>query len=93
MDTAPSGCYCDGLADAILRGLAREAKFLGPLKFAKPNKIYYMHPSTDEQRWKQVLDEIEQRFSNTYKKPFNLGVADPLFKEVEQLVPWQLERA
>lgn len=91
-DTAASGCYCDGLADAILRGVAKEAQRRDPSRFVKANKVYCMHPSTDEQQWQEVMNELERRFANTHKKPFPLGQGDPLYKVVEQLIPRKLER-
>ena len=68
VDTTASGCYCDGLADAILRGIAKAAKRRDPSRFIKSNKIYYTHPSTDEDRWQEVMNELEKRFINTHTR-------------------------
>ena len=51
-ETEPSGHYCDGLVDAILRGLQKEARIRDAQHvFAKANKVFYAHPSSDEQLW------------------------------------------
>ncbi|CAK9042996.1 Integrase catalytic domain-containing protein (Fragment), partial [Durusdinium trenchii] len=85
-DTKPSGQYGPGLAHAILTGLREEARFRNPQRFhmqyfrnndkqkqnkqQRTSKVYYNQPSDDRERWNQVLEEIERRFTNTYKRPF-----------------------
>ena len=91
-ETEPSGHYCDGLVDAILRGLQKEARIRDPARFARANKVFYAHPSSDEQLWSPILDELERRFGNTSKRPYNIATSDPIYKDIENLIPWQLAR-
>ena len=94
-DTAPSGEYCDGLVNAILAGLQQEAKARNPQRFhAQKNsaKVFYVKPFHDEDAWKDILDEAERRFTNTYKKPIILGESDELMPKIQQLVPWEISR-
>ena len=60
---------------------------------SEQHQVYYAHPSHDTAAWAHVLDELETRFTNTYKRPFNIGESDELFTHIQQLVPWQLSRA
>ena len=60
---------------------------------SEQHQVYYAHPSHDTTAWAHVLDELETRFTNTYKRPFNIGESDELFTHIQQLVPWQLSRA
>ena len=91
--TEASGHYCVGLVDAILRGLQKEARIRDPACFAKAsNVLFHVHPSTDEQFWSPILDEMERRFENTSKRRFNIATSDPIYKDIENLTPWQLER-
>ena len=94
-ETAPSGEYCDGLVNAILAGLQQEAKARNPQRFhAQKNsaKVFYVKPFHDEDAWKDILDEAERRFTNTYKKPIILGESDELMPKIQQLVPWEISR-
>ena len=81
-----------GLVDAILRGLQKEARIRDPARFVKANKVFYAHPSSDEQLWSPILDELERRFGNTSKRPYNIATSDPIYRDIENLIPWQLER-
>ena len=90
--TKASGEYCQGLANAILRGLLKEARKRNPTRFCETARVFYARPIRDETAWNHLLDEVEKRFQNTYKRPFNLGKSDELYKLVANLVPWQLER-
>ena len=60
---------------------------------SEQHQVYYAHPSHDTAAWAHVLDELETRFTNTYKRPFNIGESDELFTHIQQLAPWQLSRA
>ena len=91
-ETEASGHYCDGLVDAILRGLAKEAQVRDPARFVKANQAFYVQPSHNEQLWGNILDELEHRFENTHKRPYNMFPSDPLYGEIEKLIPWKLER-
>jgi hypothetical protein len=42
--------------------------------------------------WDPILDELEKRFENTYKKPFVISESDDLFAMIQQLVPWDIAR-
>jgi hypothetical protein len=92
--TKASGEYCLGLACAILEGLQREARKRNPQRFQQTNKneVYYLFPSLMASEWEPILDEAERRFQNTYKKPFTLAEKDDMYKQIEQLVPWNLAR-
>lgn len=94
-DTAPSGEYCDGLVNAILTGLHEEAHALNPQRFhvqQTSSKVLHVKPFNDEEAWKDILDEAERRFANTYKRPIILGEADELMPKIQQLVPWEISR-
>ena len=94
-DTKASGEYCDGLVNAILSGLQMEAKCRNPQRFMKqqiPSKVYYVHPSADEEAWKRILDDVEKKFQNTYKRPIVLSEQDPMHHAIQELVPWELTR-
>lgn len=93
-DTEASGRYCDGLCDAIVRGLKREAAARDPLRFRPAEKasVYYVKPTNDEQAWDSLLNTFEKRFENTHKKPYNLPTNDDLYNEICRLVPWDIER-
>ena len=54
------------------------------------NKVYYVAPSSDLQRWGELLDEIERRFMNTFKRPFYINEGDALMAEIQNLVPWEI---
>ncbi|CAE6914982.1 pnp [Symbiodinium natans] len=87
------GYPCFGLISSVLKGVQEEARRRFPSRFQhKTFDVMYARPLNDPETWKQVLNEIEQRFSNTHKKPFNLNPGDPLREVLSQLVPWQLER-
>ncbi|CAE7200822.1 GIP [Symbiodinium microadriaticum] len=58
----------------------------------KPVDVLYARPINDTLAWKEALEELESRFVNTHKKPFNLNATDPLRVTLEQLVPWRIER-
>ena len=49
------------------------------------------HPRNDPEAWKDILNEIEGRFANTRKKPFNLTATDPSRENSGQLVPWRMD--
>ena len=95
-ETGPSGHYCDGLADAILRGLQREVHFREPgrmtARVLAANQVPRSGVIADEQLWSNVLDQAEGRFTNTYKKPFTLIKSDPLYVSIGQLIPWDIQR-
>ena len=94
-ETKRSGQYCDGLACAILDGLRKEASLRHPTRISRtrePNLIYYQKISTEVASWSPVLQEIEQRFINTHKKPFNPSETDPLMKTIQKLTPWSITR-
>ena len=94
-DTKPSGEYCDGIVSAILEGLQTEAKRRNPQRFMKqqvPSQVYYVHPSADEEAWNKILDDVEKKFQNTYKRPIVLGEQDPTYQAIQHLVPWELSR-
>ena len=77
------GYPCLGLVTAALQGIQDEARRRFPSRFQqKPFDVMHARPLNDPEAWKQVLGEIEQRFSNTHKKPFNLNPGDPL-REVQ----------
>ena len=80
--TKASGEYCQGLANAILRGLQKEARLRNPTRFCETARVFYARPIRDETAWNHLLDEVEKRFQNTYKKPFNLSKSDELYKLV-----------
>ena len=90
--TKASGEYCQGLANAMLRGLLKETRKRNPSRFCDKVQVFYAKPLRDEAAWNYLLDEIEKRFQNTYKRPFNLAKNDELYKLVSNLVPWRLER-
>ena len=94
-ETKRSGEYCDGLACAILRGLQREAARRNPQRFhrvSRANQVLYVKPVEDEDAWKSILDEVEKRFENTYKRPFDLHEDDPLMDKIKQLIPWKITK-
>ena len=91
--TKASGEYCHGLACAILEGLQAEARLRNPQRFlATQHEVYYTAPANLEEDWNPVLDEVEQRFSNTYKKPYVLSEDDILYQQIQELVPWTMKR-
>ena len=90
--TKASGEYCQGLANAILRGLLKEVRKRNPTRFCDKAQVFYARPMRDEAAWSYLLDEIEKRFQNTYKRPFNVAKNDELHKLIVNLVPWRLER-
>eukprot|EP00438_Fugacium_kawagutii_P011147 Skav200228 [mRNA] locus=scaffold2352:155227:163374:+ [translate_table: standard] len=93
-ETRRSGEYCDGLANAILSGLQREAARLNPQRFhqsAQALQVFYVKPVEDEDAWQSILDEAEKRFENTYKRPFDITEGDPLMTKIKQLVPLEHE--
>ena len=91
-DTAKSGEYCQGLVNAILQGLLQEARSRNPARFQRSNEVFYVRPSGDVEKWRPILEILENRFVNTYKKTYDLNMKDPLFDQVCALVPWTLER-
>ncbi|CAE7309156.1 TY5A, partial [Symbiodinium microadriaticum] len=92
-DELQSEYPCAGLISSILQGVQNEARRRFPSRFQhKHFEVMYVRPLNDPEAWKQVLQEIEQRFSNTHKKPFNLNSGDPLREVLSQLVPWKIER-
>lgn len=93
-DTQRSGHYCDGLVNAILTGLKKEAQIRDPSRFARQQRaeVFYAQPAIDRERWNYVLDQLESRFQNTNKRPFNLKEDDELYGMVASLAPWQLTR-
>ena len=92
-DDPQSEYPCVGLVSSILQGVQSEARRRFPSRFQhKHFEVMYARPLNDPEAWKQVLQEIEQRFSNTHKKPFNLNSGDPLREVLSQLVPWKIER-
>ena len=92
-DELQSEYPCAGLVSSILQGVQNEARRRFPSRFQhKHFEVMYVRPLNDPEAWKQVLQEIEQRFSNTHKKPFNLNSGDPLREVLSQLVPWKIER-
>ncbi|CAK9060272.1 Copia protein (Gag-int-pol protein) [Cleaved into: Copia VLP protein [Durusdinium trenchii] len=68
-DTSHSGEYCQGLVNAILRGLQREARPRNPARFQVAKDAFFVRPLADEQRWRAVLDTLDKRFENTYTRP------------------------
>lgn len=97
-ETARSGQYCDGLACAILDGLQKEAARKNPQRFhrvpgsSEKHQVYYAKPVEDEDAWQDILDEVERRFQNTYKRPFEISDSDELMNKIKQLVPWEMSR-
>ena len=91
-NTGPSGEYCPGLANAILRGLQKEARKRNPTRFCIHNQVLFMRPARDEKAWNSILDELESRFENTAKRPYNLSSSDELYEGICKLVPWEMSR-
>ena len=94
-DTKRSGGYCDGLASAVLTGLQQEVARLNPQRFHKTIKtsaVLYVQPVEDPEAWQSILDAIEKRFENTYKRPFEIYEADEPYSKIQQLVPWNLTK-
>ena len=91
-DTQRSGEYCQGLVNAILRGLHREAKQRNPARFHKVKEVYYVRPLQDPRRWKALLDQLDRRFDNTRTRTFDLNKTDPVYEELCALVPWTIEK-
>lgn len=92
-ETEASGHYCDGLVDAILRGLCKEARVRDLPGFVQhKNFTYYVHLAASEALWGPILDELEKRFSATSKRPFNISTTDPPHSDIENLIPWELSR-
>lgn len=93
-DTKASGEYCSGLSCAILEGLQMEARSRCPQRFhvqevehCQPgHEVLFVRPRDDVGLWSNILDEVERRFSGTFKKPFDLQ--DP-YLQISQLVPWE----
>ena len=91
-DTSHSGEYCQGLVNAILRGLQREARLRNPARFQVAKDAFFVRPLADEQRWRAVLDTLDKRFENTYTRAFDLNKSDPIYTELMNLIPWHLEK-
>ena len=84
---------CHGIVHSILETIQTEARLQYPARFQlKPHDVLYARPLNDAESWKQVLDEIENRFANTHKKPFVLTGTDPLRELIDNLVPWRIEK-
>ena len=91
--TKASSYFCDGIIHQILEAVQSEARRRYPARFQhKPFDVLFAKPINDPEAWKVILDEIEARFANTHKKPFSFTSADPLREQLEQLVPWRMER-
>ena len=90
--TKASGQYCHGLACAILEGLREEARLRNPQRFQLNHEVYYAAPTTHEEDWTAALNEAEKRFENTSKRPLILAEGDILYQQVQELVPWKLNR-
>ena len=92
-ETKLSGEYCDGLVDAILSGTRAEALARNPSRFISKNaNVFFARPSSDPGCWKQVLDELEQRFANTHKRPVDVGESDPIMRPIRQWIAWKLQK-
>ena len=92
-ETTASGHYCSGLVHAILDGVKSEARRRHASRFShKANDVFYAQPVPNVDAWNIILDKIEQRFTNTHKRPFDLGDFDPIRKEIQDLVPWRITR-
>ena len=84
---------CPGVVHQVLEAMQTEARRCYPSRFQqKPVDVLYARPINDTLAWKEALEELESRFVNTHKKPFNLNATDPLRVTLEQLVPWRIER-
>ena len=71
--TKASGEYCQGLANAILRGLLKEARKRNPMRFCETARVFYARPIRDETAWNHLLDKVEKRFQNTLEETIQLG--------------------
>ena len=54
------------------------------------HEVLFVRPRDDVALWSNILDEVERRFSGTFKKPFDLQDPDDLYIQICQLVPWEL---
>eukprot|EP00439_Symbiodinium_sp_Y106_P057908 s106_g8.t1 len=84
---------CGGMVHAVLQGIQTEARRRNPARFQhKHHDVLAARPLNDPEAWGHILDELERRFANTHKKPFNLTSTDPLRETIKKLVPWRLEK-
>lgn len=86
--------YPYDLVTAILKGIKHVAKEMNPTRFM-PKQVFanYTMPSDDMPEWERVMSQATaiMTMQNALKNHV-LVLGDPLFQDIQKLVPWQITR-
>ena len=86
--------YCPGLVEAIVDGLYKTAFEVDPGRFHQPPQEFIafavdnFNVDEDLDKWQNIFDSTEALFRRTSHKTIVLSHSDPLWREIEKLVPW-----
>ena len=85
--------YPEGLVHAILKGIKKVARLKDPARF-QVNKVYatFSQPLGGQQEWRHVLSLASDYMSKVSSKDLILHETDPLYVQIQDLLPWQLTR-
>ena len=85
--------YPPGLVTSILRGIRYVAKMRNPALFQiKTVYAAFSQPSSDQQAWKQVIDQARRLFTSSSTSNIMLGKHDLLYSQTQALLPWEITR-
>ena len=95
-ETTLSQRYPEEMVNEILTGIRETAEALYPERFEattqENHKVMAGVVDTNAEKWSKIFSEVQRFFEQTHRKSYLVPQEDPLWSQVKQLVPWQLER-
>ncbi|CAJ1354878.1 unnamed protein product [Effrenium voratum] len=95
-ETTLSQRYPEEMVNEILTGIRETAEALYPERFEattqENHKVMAGVVDTNAEKWSKIFSEVQRFFEQTHRKSYLVPHEDPLWSQVKQLVPWQLER-
>ena len=82
------------MVEAIVDGLYKTAFEVDPGRFHQPPQEFIafavdnFNVDEDLDKWQNIFDSTEALFRRTSHKTIVLSHSDPLWREIEKLVPW-----
>lgn len=86
--------YCPGLVEAIVSGLCDTAQQQDPNRFLDTEATFDTFAADQiefeggMQSWQPLFDRVVQLFKQTSHKTIMLARSDPLWDQVQEMVPW-----
>ncbi|CAJ1344302.1 unnamed protein product, partial [Effrenium voratum] len=75
-----------------LQGPDVRARRSAPTRFLAVKEVFYQEPVRDSESWNDVIDKVTRVFNATPMRSLILPDDDPLYQQINRLVPWKLIR-